>query len=335
HSSLLVQSVSVSAVGTGGDPARYAYVGWETDESIAQFVEAGLMLPTSVPGVYGYEERFEAVVAALQSLLDAEIGDEAGHTWHFSPLLPREVVERSGYVTNMPHLLGCVHAFVGDDDDYWRLAEDVAKGRDWSSSRQPTEVALAPAVCHNDYPLLRDRATGPRLVVDARARCYRHESSAELARLQSFRMREFVCAGEPDEVVAWRDEWIGRSAAVLTRLGIDADREAAADPFFSKAHRLMRLSQETDQLKVELRAEVPGLEGGCAVASINYHKDHFATAFEIGPGDPERRRHTACVGFGLERMAIALFANHGFDSTAWPGETLEALGLAAAAEGAR
>lgn len=320
-------------MGTGGDPARYAYVGWEADESTARFVDAGLMLPTSVPGVYGYDERFESVVTALQLLLDAEIDGEAQHTWHFSPLLPREVVEHSGYVTNMPHLLGCVHVFAGDDDDYWSLADEVAAGRDWSASRRPTELALAPAVCHNVYPLLRDRATGPRLVVDARARCYRHESTAELARLQSFRMREFVCAGEPREVGAWRDEWVGRAGEVLTRLGIDADPEAASDPFFSKAHRLMRLSQEADQLKVELRAGIPGLEGGCAVASINYHKDHFATAFEIGPDDPERRWHTACVGFGLERMAIALFANHGFDASAWPGGTQEALGLAAAAPG--
>ena len=35
--------------------------------------------------------------------------------------------------------------------------------------------------------------------------------------------------------------------------------------------------------------------------------------------------HTACVGFGLERIALALYHRHGFDRAAWPGSVREAL----------
>ena len=31
-----------------------------------------------------------------------------------------------------------------------------------------------------------------------------------------------------------------------------------------------------------------------------------------------RFAHSACIGFGLERIALALFAAHGFDPASWP-----------------
>jgi hypothetical protein len=37
--------------------------------------------------------------------------------------------------------------------------------------------------------------------------------------------------------------------------------------------------------------------------------------------------HTACVGFGLERIALALYRQHGFCRTKWVPFVREALGL--------
>ena len=56
-----------------------------------------------------------------------------------------------------------------------------------------------------------------------------------------------------------------------------------------------------------------------AVASFNYHQDHFASAYGLRlVGGTEA--HTACLGFGLERITIALFRSHGFELKAWPAE---------------
>jgi seryl-tRNA synthetase len=55
------------------------------------------------------------------------------------------------------------------------------------------------------------------------------------------------------------------------------------------------------------------------VASFNYHQDHFAAPFGVELSDGERA-HTACLGFGLERIALALFAEHGLDVEGWPEE---------------
>ena len=54
-----------------------------------------------------------------------------------------------------------------------------------------------------------------------------------------------------------------------------------------------------------------------ACCSFNYHQDKFGQAFDIRTADGNVA-HTACLGFGLERVTMALFKTHGFDPAAWP-----------------
>jgi seryl-tRNA synthetase len=51
--------------------------------------------------------------------------------------------------------------------------------------------------------------------------------------------------------------------------------------------------------------------------SFNYYRDHFATAWDLrtAGGDVV---HTACVAFGMDRLALAMFAIHGIDMLDWP-----------------
>jgi seryl-tRNA synthetase len=53
------------------------------------------------------------------------------------------------------------------------------------------------------------------------------------------------------------------------------------------------------------------------VASFNYHHDHFAATYglELDAGGVA---HTACVGFGHERIVLALLARHGLEPAQWP-----------------
>ena len=37
--------------------------------------------------------------------------------------------------------------------------------------------------------------------------------------------------------------------------------------------------------------------------------------------------HTACVAFGMDRLAVALFATHGVDVAQWPAAVRATLGL--------
>jgi hypothetical protein len=129
-------------------------------------------------------------------------------------------------------------------------------------------------------------------------------------------MREIVFVAEPEACLRWRDEALRRGRDWLARLGIAVTADKADDPFFGPGARLMRAVQREQQLKWELHAPVgEGLRQ--AVASSNYHKDHFSVAFGFRDAD-HRPLHSACVGFGLERIAFAFLTRYGPDVDAWP-----------------
>jgi seryl-tRNA synthetase len=63
-----------------------------------------------------------------------------------------------------------------------------------------------------------------------------------------------------------------------------------------------------------------------ACCSFNYHRDLFGRAWKIETADGTPA-HSACVGFGVERITLALFKHHGFAVDQWPGKVRGVLGL--------
>ena len=68
-----------------------------------------------------------------------------------------------------------------------------------------------------------------------------------------------------------------------------------------------------------------GLEEAIA-PGFNCHRDHFSSTFGLATASDEIA-HTACVAFGMDRLALALFATHGLDTARWPQQARESLGL--------
>ena len=99
-------------------------------------------------------------------------------------------------------------------------------------------------------------------------------------------------------------------------LGLEVTLDVANDPFFGRSGRMLAASQREQQLKFEVLTQIAGPEP-TAVASFNYHQDHFAGAYGIETHDGSPA-HTACLGFGLERITIALLRVHGFEISSWP-----------------
>ena len=88
----------------------------------------------------------------------------------------------------------------------------------------------------------------------------------------------------------------------------------------------MASSQRDLGLKFELLVPVNSEENPTACLSFNYHQDHFGSTWNIRTAEGEIA-HTACVGFGMERVAIALFRHHGLEVDQWPAEVRDALSL--------
>jgi seryl-tRNA synthetase len=269
---------------------------------------AGWVLPTSVPGLLGFTAKFEAVLADLQRALTAtDPSSSTGPAW-YAPVVPRTDIDRAQYAESFPQLLGSVHALrTGASPDTPDLAAAQAE----------TDVVLAPAICYSVYPQIADRTIAEAHFFDAVGHCYRHEATSEYGRFRSFRMREFVAVAGKDEAWQWREDWISRTEALFTRLGLKVSVQQASDPFFGPGDRFMRSSQLQQDLKYEFHTEVYDGDPGTAIASANSHRDHLGERFAIRFAD-QGPAHSSCMAFGLERTVSALIHAHGDNLDDWP-----------------
>jgi len=282
----------------------------------ARLIEAGLLVPSRVDGLYGRSGAFEAVVTALGNLVSRTAADGSPTVLRFPPLLPTDDFLRTDYLRSFPDLTGAVSTFRGNDGDHRRLLRTLGEGGDWTADLTPSEVALCPAVCHPLYPTLAGRLPDGGALFDLSGWCFRHEPSLDPARMVAFRQHEIVCVGEPTAVLAHRDRWVDRGLDLTHRLGLATEAVIAHDPFFGRVGKVMAQSQDAAALKIELVVPV-ALETGTAVVSSNCHEDHFTAAFGVSASDGGTA-HSACVGFGLERLTLALLVTHGLRPDGWP-----------------
>jgi seryl-tRNA synthetase len=293
---------------------------------LSELVEHRLLIETGVPGVYGRGGDFEAVRELLAALVTRAGADEEPEQLRFPPVMPRHDLETVGYLKSFPHLAGSIFSFEGSEADAAGQYERASRHEDWSEFQSMTDLVLTPAACYPVYPAIAARGPLPAggVTVDAGGSyVFRHEPSGDPARLQMFHQREIVRIGEPETVQEWREVWRNRAVELLGAIGLRVQLEIATDPFFGRSGRMLAASQREQQLKFEVVTQIAGPEP-TAVASFNYHQDHFSSAYGIKLADGAEA-HTACLGFGLERIAIALFREHGLDIQAWPTEVRDRL----------
>ncbi|WP_188189647.1 hypothetical protein [Nonomuraea sp. SYSU D8015] len=236
------------------------------------------------------EDLIAAAVRALRRLCAGE-----GNARHLRapPVLDAAVAKRAGYATSFPHLLA-----------------EVSQGG------ATTDLVLTPAACYHVYPLYEGRVLDGPEELSVLAACYRQEATSEPGRLRSFRMFEAVRLGTAEQCLTWRDDRLDRLTRWLGTLGVPCEARPANDPFWGRPGKLLADAQLADELKWELAVDVADGTRQ-AVVSVNYHKEHFGAVFGI-TADDGTPAHTACVGFGLERLLLALRHAHGPDMDRWP-----------------
>jgi seryl-tRNA synthetase len=291
-------------------------------------IAAALFLPMGVDGVYARTAMYLAVRDRLDEYISRQ-RDPAVEIMRFPPVMSRAQLEKSGYLKSFPNLLGCVCALHGSEASIRAAADRHESGGDWTASLSSSDLVLSPAACYPLYPIVAAR--GGRLPAgglqfDIEADVFRHEPSLSLDRLQSFRMREFVRVGSPQEILEFRERWMARAPVLAQELGLPFAIDVANDPFFGRVGQVMAVSQRQQALKFELLIPYHATATPTACMSFNYHREHFGNVWGIFD-DQGEKAHTSCVAFGVDRLAVALFAVHGLDVAKWPAETRQALVL--------
>jgi seryl-tRNA synthetase len=286
-----------------------------------------LFRPMGVDGVYARTRLYEDVIDGLQRHFTRHRAHEA-EVFRFPPVMSRRQLETSGYLNSFPQLLGCVCCLHGEENDILASVDRAKNGGDWTSEATSADLVLSPAACYPVYPIAAARGTVPAsgYLFDVAADCFRHEPSRHLDRLQSFRMREYVCIGSPGQVIEFRQDWIDRAKGIADGLRLPHKIDFASDPFFGRTGQLLAANQIEQALKYELLIPVRSEEQPTACMSFNYHRDYFGKTWGLIDEDG-KAAHTGCVAFGIDRLAVALFTTHGLKISGWPRTVLDALDL--------
>ncbi|HTV80126.1 MAG TPA: amino acid--[acyl-carrier-protein] ligase [Steroidobacteraceae bacterium] len=292
---------------------------YDCDKFYEGLVKHGLIVPVGVQGIFGRSAAFDDVLERFNALVTGIAGNDGAEAFTFPPVINRQVLEKVNYLESFPHLCGAVYSFFGKETQARELSEKVQEGRPWGDMLGLTDVVLNPAACYPVYPTMTGTLPAGGRLITMLNWVYRHEPSPEPTRMQSFRVREFVRIGTPDQVVEWRDMWLQRGLTLLKSLGLPAAEEVASDPFFGRSGRMLAASQKELRLKFEVLVPVISAENPTAVCSFNFHQEHFGQTFDIHTADG-KIANSACLGFGLERIVMALFKTHGFEVAQWPAQ---------------
>lgn len=293
-----------------------------------ELLASGLLIDAGELGLYGRSGLFEDVVDGISRSVTRSLADLNAERMRFAPVFPRPEFENTDYIVSFPHLTGAVNGFTGTEADHRRLVSARANGEDWSAWLSPAETVLVPAVCHPLYERLRGTLPAGGRTFDLSGFCFRHEPSIDPMRLQAFRQQEFVHVGLETDAKEFRDAQNERQLAGLIDLGLDARVVAANDPFFGRTGRMLARNQLADEAKLEVVVPIYGdLDEGTAIASANNHGDHFGATFGIQTIDGSPAA-SSCLGWGLERIALALVRTHGTDVASWSPAVRSSLSLA-------
>jgi seryl-tRNA synthetase len=291
-------------------------------------IEHEWLLPARAAMLFGLGPKSVAVYDGLVALIAITARDIFAAEItpvRFPPIFAVGILERTGYVASFPQLLGTINSFLGGPSEHRELIAGYDRGGDWQAMLDTTGLALVSAACHPLFAHLEGSTADAGKLYELTGECFRHEPSEDPMRLMSFRQREYVRLGTEIQAKEHRRQWLEIAQQLFAQLQLPVDVVPANDAFFGRGGAMLAANQLETEAKFEIVTEV--YEGTqTAISSTNFHGDHFGHDFAIVLEDGSVAQ-SACIGFGMERVVLALANRHGLELDEWPADVLKVLGI--------
>lgn len=248
-----------------------------------------------------------AVRAELDRVFSSWGLDVGAEPVEYPKLLRTADLATLDYWVNFPHLALLA---AGSDPDRAAELASVPESAFGGELLGTAEYALPSATCYAAYLDLRGRTLPATARITAVGTCFRRETHYDgLRRLLGFSMREVICVGDREDVLAHITSFKAKVTGFAHRLGLPLTVEAATDPFFDKdASRTLvaKLFPVKEEFVFRSTPDDPGL----AIGSVNFHRNFFGERCAISLADGSAA-FSGCAAFGLERWLAALRATFG------------------------
>ncbi len=286
------------------------------------------------PGLFAYRGDFLRVRTALDVKIKSLAHQFGADELSYPPLWPVSLLQDINYFHDFPQLV-LVPSGIRSDyqarsvfaDRFRKSSGNTVIACSAENGFATAQHALAPTVCDCCYWLLRNRRDVSNKLFTIHGQVFRNESSFDnrLDRLTVYTMREIVMVGHENYVLEKRNDLLDEVEKLIVGLDLACNVKAADDPFFCNDALQKSAFQNLAQLKYEVEVPLFG-DRTTAVASINLHNDFFSKSYDYEDSN-NRRCYSACVGFGYERLAYALFCRHGAELGIWPESVVDYLEL--------
>lgn len=317
----LLERVRAQLAAPAGKRPRIAYA-HASDRALPRrhiwnaLVRAGMVIDFG-EGHIAYRGLFRELVERLDAALQAIAAERHAEAVDLPDMLPLAAVHTAGAFEQHAHDLFFAAPLVSDLDCIDAFRRDAA-----TSGRPPSNDALAPpryclktSACAPLYPALAHTEFAAPAQFTMLGRCTRHEANTAISceRLTEFRMREIVFVGGEDGAAEFERFSLQVFRDLIECFDLRADIRTASDSFFLASYSQYRFMQLAGSEKYEARIFIPDTHADIAVGSFNHHRRFFGRRFGLTyRGAPAV---TACIGFGLERLAYGILCQSGIDRT--------------------
>jgi hypothetical protein len=241
--------------------------------------------------------------------------------YEFPVLFSVEAFKQGGYFETFPHHIMFQSTLKSDIEVLNEFSQTgLGEGNQILENINTPANVLKNAACGPLYPMLANQNIGSEMrVYFTMGRCFRNEAAniSELARLNEFSMSEVVFIGSDDQIRQGMEKAKKLWNYWIDLFNLNCVIESANDSFFAGNYKKLKFFQKIGDSKIEFKLLLPHCGKYIACSSANYHRTHFSKRYDIRNGDGYC--HTACIAFGMERLAYAFLCQHGCEPENWDG----------------